>query len=888
MLCCDWSHSHSVFVGWYVRERFGKKKLWVGRLIGYFVGKSASGTMSAPKEHKYWDDLDYDALAADADVDGEGAGYLLQGVQKAVSGGDTKARKTEMERLKKEASRKERAAKVAALKSRKLGPKDKLLKKDEQAKEMERREKQAQEHEKLANTATEMSKQFETFMDERKKGSTLIQTGNYEKAVERLRASLLGIESFIEKLPKEMTDSQPQDSGEHSHGHGHHGGHGHSHTGGECEHGHTKSTFKSLAAEARTEVLLLLGRCYMSQKAWVNAVDAFRSILLEDRDSSFAWILRGAAFLEMGCPLLAELHLSQPQVKSESVYVKKLIASVHDEVIKRQERTLEDNVIVTTKSVADPKSVADLTKCKEEGDRLRIEGFYDSASLKYLAVLELLGHWSLSSDEIDSLTVSCMLSVAACCILRGSDYSKAARYCTLTLRGQNKYGIENPKALFYRAQAERGLGQYALALEDFQSARRACTILRMAYSGDDNLKSQIPCVDAFFGLPNVVFFRQGKDTLAQLRKLTNHIEKEIKSTRRAWRQLGQVTYPANRVHFATCSRTSIRYPLSSLFFSTSKINDDDENQRQPGGGDKRNILLVINSAPTSEAGLLDIFPAECTVSVCNHHTTFVGDSERSENSILEGFPFHCAGETFLEILNAQGYSTKVFHVENETIATDVFAHFDLQDTPSLTALVLKADVNVSDFIATFNKLNPGGIVSFTSTKSAEDGKVPWLISSPGQFQIPITEILRCGETVECLSPTCNEWFAGMITSVSHDTQLLSVTYLDGDQEQNISFSRVRSRRQKSQTNDQREDIISNHMDILPTLFQLSSGTKLEGLKVSRDFSGMLLGKESGRRLFERGNFALIVPDIAKNEFLKIQPGHDPIIAPMDTTVARLG
>lgn len=214
--------------------------------------------------------------------------------------------------------------------------------------------------------------------------------------------------------------------------------------------------------------------------------------------------MRGTAYLEMGAPLLAELHFTQPQVDGDLEEVASELERIQVDVQGRQRRTRDEQLELDEAAslswlagvpVVDCGSGGDgcvaaagllrvAERLKREGTLVFNEGFYASSGLKFELALRFAlraeseanaanaaevrgGRGGAAAAAADgegnleggrgvaaarALQVACRLALAASALRRKAEYAHAVAHCTKVLL-MGAPGLEHPKALLRRSQA---------------------------------------------------------------------------------------------------------------------------------------------------------------------------------------------------------------------------------------------------------------------------------------------------------------------------------------------------------------------------------------------------------------------------------------------------
>ena len=257
----------------------------------------------------------------------------------------------------------------------------------------------------------------------------------------------------------------------------------------------------------RRDAMWGLGRCQVKRDQLAEATDSFKAILLADDGDAAAWKERGAAFLSMGVPLLAELHLNQAEGRAKQESNPELV----EEVLALREAASDPPPLVPALEgvrAAGPRACLALAvRLAVEGQVLFREQFFKSAADKFAAAVDALnathesarrapGGDETAGDGVDEraagdagaevadvaaaavppgeapvlreLRYACHLNIAACALLRQMDYHAAIEHCTRAAVDCQKSAAVLP--LLRRAEAARHVGLFANGVADLERA----------------------------------------------------------------------------------------------------------------------------------------------------------------------------------------------------------------------------------------------------------------------------------------------------------------------------------------------------------------------------------------------------------------------------------
>lgn len=734
------------------------------------------------RSHQYWDNLDYEELEKQADGSAKGPDATQSPAALLASEKDEKVRKNELAKLQQKAKRKDRAAKVAALRAKRNGNNE-----DNVAAETARIE---------ASKLASMSKQFGIFMKEREEAVGLLKRNNFDAAIRHLQESKSGIETLAKELEISFTQTETprnDDNHGHSHSHGHDHGHGHQHSMS-CSHEHGCShgnhsdqsneteekkaapgdkavhDFSKLVRSAQQETQLLLGQSHLFLENWVEAVDAFRQVLIHDQSVGSAWVLRGKAFLEMGAPLLAQLHLSQSPVAEGAEHVKALNERAAAVARARQAHSLEENAAEEAAKYTDKRPYhKSVHKLVREGDRLHREGFHYSAAIKFAAARILLVTFDKLCRQRDEeeepissvLRALVLIGLAQTFVERETGYNEAIQYCTEALL-LSPMGCELPHALVARALAHKALGQYSFAVEDINRAALMCKILQH----DPTARARPRCAN----VPEIyaVSKEEGGESLAEL---YTRIEKEKTSCLGLWRQLGQVTLPRQ------APGAGIKYPFisgvewgaDSPFHTYSSIEDMDAALRPRKPTPALFVVLVTSSdAYSSDFGqkILECIPPRQrpdTLHLPNIIRSDRSSAEACGRAVFSGRPEGSqAGEDPMKNVHlAQGVSICQWNIHSESdssllsLEVEDFLCSDSEINKAKCALVLVRDTALALGVIEHN-INLVQVLATACIVEGSDALVKDCYIVAEGLQPNNAQNVRSGDRVKLLPSICQE------------------------------------------------------------------------------------------------------------------------------------
>jgi len=598
------------------------------------------------------------------------------------------------------------------------------------------------------------------------------------------------------------------------------GHHGHSHHHEEKQ--VKKKDLSELMKQCLLEAMVRQGQCHLELRDYIGAVDSFRNALLHDKSCFLAWVLRARTFLLMDAPLLAELHLNQKEVDQTACEVIEMRTEIERVVENRQKMELND-IVNEASERYDSRDFETIRRLKVEGDRLRFEQFHYSAIIKYLTCRKLIKIFG--EESLGDLDVSCLLSLAACYIHRGTDYPLAVIYCTLALQDK-KYGYENPKALLYRAQAHKGLGEYWISIEELKRAARACKCIL----GENVSKS-----DSVRGLPVVSFFTVDSipvDDSHLIKKLAKRISDELDSVRYMNRQLGQVTAYQTRASIGCYMGT--RKPFSGFpnrFNTVSSPNTADDSTSK--ANTRKSMYLMVLPSSIDHLEL---------VSAMN----WFGKSISFKKHFAASFDADVGFQAILQGELDSKFEPPILYQEFQRLGfkTMYSEDFILKTEDELLLMVCRPKTPTIESLVDFFK-NSHATFIITCDSSLPDGSTP-LTLVDDSFQK--TTIFEKGERIRRYYDT--ESAIGIITEIDFDSRCANVDYLSGHSETAVPFPQL------GFVSTVEETIITSALDLLPTMIHFATGESTAIDCIGRDLSGYLRGVHSGDHLVERGNFAL--------------------------------
>lgn len=408
--------------------------------------------------------------------------------------------------------------------------------------------------EKLSSEASKwriISETVSALVENSQNGENALRNGDYETAIDLFKTVLLDVpklESFVKlpgdgdgKIDKKQVGSCEHNSHDHCHGHSH--AHGHHNLKTEDEHNRTVS--KELPFEqnsskqlgmvverTETKAMLLLAQTYSAKGAHAEAANTLRDLLLKNSNVEEAWILRGKVFLDIGCPLLSELHLSNRNVDQNSKRIENLKSEIEQTVKKLEGLSVPEvlDYFQARLPTTSPSScvVEDLLA---QGNILFEEGFQKSAMIKYALALRIAD--SKVADQRE-LIIRCLGSFATSCVQRdGTDIQDAINCCNRILRFPPSECWISALVLCLRALAYEKLGLYCMALEDLDRAAISIEKIRQSASRANDsvsIMEKIPWPSLY----------ELKD-ISDLNDLFFFVEKRKDYIVFLWNQVGQIS-----------------------------------------------------------------------------------------------------------------------------------------------------------------------------------------------------------------------------------------------------------------------------------------------------------------------------------------------------------
>ena len=287
----------------------------------------------------------------------------------------------------------------------------------------------------------------------------------------------------------------------------------------------------AVCLRALNDVRVYLSRVLLGEDLLTDAADELKTVLLSDTSRADAWYCRGAAFLRMGVPLLAELHFKravEESSKRNNPYA--VVAEeggtsfilfkttddadhdVHGEILDATQSldACKDAVSALASMSRSQKLEAlgaglsgsaargeekQLRQLISQGHAIFQEGYFNSAALRYEAAVRKVQKMTreqfgsaraVNLALLRALALEAHLRIAECLIERKMGYRRAILHCSRALRLKP----ENAEALRLRAYSLMERSEFALAMEDLRRARSststpsAAQLQRAADSGN--------------------------------------------------------------------------------------------------------------------------------------------------------------------------------------------------------------------------------------------------------------------------------------------------------------------------------------------------------------------------------------------------------------------
>jgi hypothetical protein len=700
-----------------------------------------SATDVSHSNYSRWDKVDWESLLKDDD----------KATQQSEKREQEKARKrkrerAEWERVATESS--ERAeiyraqAGVAAILARKQPPQVKLLNPEERTRFCQASRAKATVLREAATTHSTCAARFNealTGSNEACRALRASTTSQPERAgaVSRLEDAATQIAQLLTLLPEQrdgddQTAATDTDAQQHHHGHSHNNG-GHCCSGGNDKHEHNhhhghhddddderkesdskhgpvkpndalaklNQPLDELLAPARQlqdQIAVALANAHIEDGRALDAAYVLRDVLIRTRGCEDAWIARALAFFCMDAPLLAELHLIQPQVNVAAKFPRSLLAKIRTRVRRRQGMSIHDQVLEIARTTrlpgldgglgSDPNTTSDATAATEGSGGgglvalhtadhllemtmvLLDESFFHSANIKALAAgwlalhalpttattlaipethVDQLDH-AFAQRAIDTL-VHALVAAVECLIRRKSNHLKAVRLCNWVL-SLHPTGTNMPRALACRGLAREALGHYKLAIEDLTLAlKHACTDDTPVTICSNALRERGRTLND--DAVNVV---RHESQVERDTRFVDKVKKDLRRVRFVLKQVGQVgstpVVPcaglcgANGAPWYAWDNTVVdavseaRRASASLSCASSITLDLAPNVRP-------NVILLVSLNATSTAPFAHLpneLGHERTVTLA-HHFNSSGNPHESLASLLMSSSEHDSGDT---------------------------------------------------------------------------------------------------------------------------------------------------------------------------------------------------------------------------------------------------
>lgn len=188
-----------------------------------------------------------------------------------------------------------------------------------------------------AKLSIQKSEIIAKILAQRKSGESFIQDKAYTRGIECFENGLRNVDELLKIVPelqqlelastvntnaKHCTDDHGKCKEDDDHHHEHHD---HDH---HCTHDHdvppkpkelslpSKDDFEGVIHMFQRDLFGGLAECHFGLKQYALASEAYKKVLMEDPQSTRAWIGRGDCFDKMNAPLLSYLHYHQVVIKN--------------------------------------------------------------------------------------------------------------------------------------------------------------------------------------------------------------------------------------------------------------------------------------------------------------------------------------------------------------------------------------------------------------------------------------------------------------------------------------------------------------------------------------------------------------------------------------------
>ncbi|OQS05511.1 hypothetical protein THRCLA_20595 [Thraustotheca clavata] len=227
---------------------------------------------------------------------------------------------------------------------------------------------------------------------------------------------------------------------------------------------------KGVATMLRIDALMGLGKCALERCHYAAASEYFRDVLLLDGNHLEAWKLRGSAFLSMGAPLIATLHLNKVVILegTDAGEGSKLLAEVENDIV--NDPKPEDEMYNVALRYLQRQSYREILEriilLRKEADVIMVEGFYLYSNIKYQAILSTLNELKWQNPVLNELRVACHSNIASGLVEMKKQYQKAIHHIQTAL----ELDPDNPSLIFRLGQCYRQTHQFDLATKTLHIA----------------------------------------------------------------------------------------------------------------------------------------------------------------------------------------------------------------------------------------------------------------------------------------------------------------------------------------------------------------------------------------------------------------------------------
>ncbi|KAF0718535.1 Aste57867_1637 [Aphanomyces stellatus] len=369
-------------------------------------------------------------------------------------------------------------AAVAALKAKRLAQRNKATPGNPAA--------EVTDLERLASLLRAKSASIQTAMQARKKGNGLVAKSQFTDALAAFQEGTQAVQQLDKVIPQ-LEDVQSELKAK---------GTPEKKADGSCEHEHTaggcgcaaptpqpvrpslpqSSDLKGIAKMLHVDCTIGIGKCELERCHYAAASEAFKQAIMRDADNLDAWKLRASAFLRMGAPLIAMLHMNKVVLmEGETGDAKQELNAIEADLVAEPVDDEETYTAAMTylARTTPHEMLSRMVLLRAEADIIMVEGFYIYSTNKYRAILDTLEATTIlptgRHPALDQLRLACHLNIASGYLEMSKHFQKAADHCVAVLA----LDPTNGTAHFRLAQAYRNLCKFDLAQTSLAHAAAA-------------------------------------------------------------------------------------------------------------------------------------------------------------------------------------------------------------------------------------------------------------------------------------------------------------------------------------------------------------------------------------------------------------------------------